>query len=70
MSPSESNSVYEKAAEGVIPAKRTLVRGYHSKTVLYVEYSTGGAFDSPTQNTIGAALSPQLRTQRIFLAPV
>ena len=22
------------------------------KTVLYVEYSTGGAFDAPTQNTI------------------
>ena len=112
---SKSNSVYEKAAEGVIPAKCMLVRGYsskgggqetrffasserkrtrssrsalaaavcvtiwvelrlrkgrrgrhsrkayatpriystvHSKIVLYVEYSTGGAFDSPTQNTI------------------
>ena len=28
VSPSKSNSVYEKAAEGGIPAKRMLVRGY------------------------------------------
>ena len=31
VSPSKSNSVYEKAAEGVIPSKRMLVRRYSSK---------------------------------------
>ena len=30
VSPSKSNSVYEKAAERVIPAKRMLVRGFRA----------------------------------------
>ena len=34
VSPSESNSVYEKAAEGVIPTKRTLVRRYSTVRVI------------------------------------
>ena len=30
----------------------------HSKTVLYGEYSTGGAFESPTQSTIIIHINP------------
>ena len=42
---------------------------FHWKTVLYVEYSTGSAFDSPTQNTINKVVSmPSLSFARMHLS--
>ena len=59
VSTSESNSVYKKAAEGVIPAKCTLVCGYSRVRVIIVQLiqkllcmlniALAGNFDLPTQ---------------------